>query len=296
MVGKKLPFLPAVFWGGGGLVDVEMVTPAGEFEAVVTHPFPERGKFGQGKVGPLAGKECNRSRHGSEDQRFRGRQPLSLAGGSIPRQQEIPQTAIHLCRRLHRSQGHLICKQQVRDIELSGLIIAEIPLEPSGNLKGFLPERCYIHHTIYLMKTRFIWIVCGGLLMAGTTFAQFMQPQPEWQSVSILQTVNPIFPYRLQQLAVGTGEARVAINTDATGKLVEWLVVGYTLPEFADAAVSAIKQWKFEPARWRGEPVGTTIELIFSYEAKGVVVSTASLDEQMEALFLRLTEGCMMTV
>jgi TonB family protein len=171
------------------------------------------------------------------------------------------------------------------------LTIGEILLEPPGSLKGFLPERCYIHRTIYLMKTRFIWIVCGGLLMAGPTFAQFLQPQPEWQSVGILQTVNPIFPYRLQQLAVGTGEARVAVNTDATGKLVEYLVVGYTMPEFADAAVTAIKQWKFEPARWRGEPVGTTIELIFSYEAKGVVVSTANLNEQMEALFLRLTEG-----
>jgi TonB family protein len=182
-------------------------------------------------------------------------------------------------------------KQQVRDIELIWLITGEILLETPGSLKGFLPERCYIHRTIYLMKTRFIWIVCGGLLMAGPTFAQFLQPQPEWQSVGILQTVNPIFPYRLQQLAVGTGEARVAVNTDATGKLVEYLVVGYTMPEFADAAVTAIKQWKFEPARWRGEPVGTTIELIFSYEAKGVVVSTANLDEQMEALFLRLTEG-----
>ena len=182
-------------------------------------------------------------------------------------------------------------KQQVRDIELIWLIIGEILLEPPGSLKGSLPERCYVHRTIYLMKTRFIWIVCGGLLLAGTTFAQFLQPQPEWQSVSILQTVNPIFPYRLQQLAVGTGEARVAINTDATGKLVEYLVVGYTLPEFADAAVTAIKQWKFEPARWRGESVGTTLELIFTYEAKGVVVSTASLDEQMEAMFLRLTAG-----
>ena len=95
--------------------------------------------------------------------------------------------------------------------------------------------------------------------------------------------MDPIFPYRLQQLAVGTGEARVAINTDAKGKLVEWLVVAYTQPEFADSAVVAIKQWRYEPARWRGEPVGTTIELIFSYEAKGVVVSTANLDERFEA-------------
>jgi TonB family protein len=124
------------------------------------------------------------------------------------------------------------------------------------------------------MKIRFIWIVCLGLLMAGAAFAQIMQLPPEWQSLNILQTVEPIFPYRLQEAGVPNGEARVAINTDATGKLLELLVVGYTRPEFADEAVTAIKQWKFEPARLRGEPVGTTVELLFFYEAKGVVVST----------------------
>jgi TonB family protein len=138
------------------------------------------------------------------------------------------------------------------------------------------------------MKIRFIGIVCGGLLMAGATFAQIMQPQPEWQSLKILQTVDPIFPYRLQEVGVTNGEARVAINTDATGKLLEWLVVGYTRPEFADTAVEAIKQWKFEPARLRGEPAGTTVELLFFYEAKGVVVSTVNPVDSVDALISRI--------
>jgi len=138
------------------------------------------------------------------------------------------------------------------------------------------------------MKIRFIGIVCCGLLMAGATFAQIMQPQPEWQSLKILQTVDPIFPYRFQELGVTNGEARVAINTDATGKLVEWLVVGYTRLEFADAAVEAIKQWKFEPARLRGEPVGTTVELLFYYEARGVVVSTVNPVDRVDAFISRI--------
>jgi TonB family protein len=138
------------------------------------------------------------------------------------------------------------------------------------------------------MKIRFIWIVCCGLLMAGATFAQILQLQPEWQSLHILQTVNPVFPYHLQDIGVTNGEACVAINTDATGKLVEWLVFGYTRPEFADAAVVAIKQWKFEPARLRGEPVGTTVELLFSYEAKGIVVSTLAQAERVEAFISQI--------
>ena len=84
------------------------------------------------------------------------------------------------------------------------------------------------------------------------------------------------------------GEARAVINTDATGKLADWLVVGYTHPEFAEAAVVAIKQWKFEPARLQGEPVGTTVELIFNYEAKGVVVSTSTAGEILERRLIRM--------
>jgi hypothetical protein len=95
------------------------------------------------------------------------------------------------------------------------------------------------------MKTSFIGMVCCGLLVAGAAFGQMPQLVPEWQSLQIKQTVEPVFPPHLVQTGVTEGMARVAINTDAQGKLVELLVVGYTRPELADAAVAAIKQWKF---------------------------------------------------
>ena len=117
-----------------------------------------------------------------------------------------------------------------------------------------------------------------GVLLSGSLLAQTSISRSDWQSLKILQTADPIFPSHLVQVGVGDGEARVVINTDAGGKLVDWLVVGYTHREFAEAAVVAIKQWRFEPARLRGEPVGTTVELSFYFEAKGVVVSTTSAD------------------
>ena len=48
------------------------------------------------------------------------------------------------------------------------------------------------------MKTRFLGVVCCGLLTAEAVFAQVLQPEPEWQSLKIQQTVNPIFPLHLQ--------------------------------------------------------------------------------------------------
>jgi outer membrane biosynthesis protein TonB len=129
-----------------------------------------------------------------------------------------------------------------------------------------------------------------GVLLSGSLLAQTSISRSDWQSLKILQTADPIFPSHLLQVGVGDGEARVVINTDASGKLVDWLVVGYSHREFADAAVVAIKQWRFEPARLRGEPVGTTVELSFYFEAKGVVVSTTSADI-LEGQLMRIMKG-----
>jgi len=128
------------------------------------------------------------------------------------------------------------------------------------------------------MKILSTLTICSGLAFASVSFGQIGSQFPEWQSVKILQTVEPIFPFMLAQQGITRGEARVAVNTDPQGKLVEWLVVGYTRPEFANEAVGVIRQWSFVPARLRGEPVGTTIEVIFYFEAKGVVVSTTTID------------------
>ena len=129
------------------------------------------------------------------------------------------------------------------------------------------------------MKVLSRLIVCIGLACASALYGQFGPEIPEWQSVKIVQTVDPVFPFLLTQQGLTHGEARIAVNTDAKGKLVEWLVVEYTRAEFAREAVDALKQWSFVPARLRGDAVGTTIEVYFYFEAKGVVVSTTRIDK-----------------
>lgn len=128
------------------------------------------------------------------------------------------------------------------------------------------------------MKTLSALLLGCGLSLTGSAFGQLGSIVPEWQSLTIVQTCRPVFPFSLTQAGVTRGETQVAINTDATGKLIEWLVVAYSHPDLAREAVDSIKQWKFVPARLRGEPVGTTIEVYFYFEAKGVVISTTMID------------------
>ena len=134
-------------------------------------------------------------------------------------------------------------------------------------------------------------IIGIGVLLTGSLLAQNQPTSSNWQSMRILNTADPVFPVHLLQIGAMEGEARVVINTDADGKLADWLVIGYTRPEFADAAVTAIKRWKFEPGRLQGTPVGTTVELSFYFEAKGVVISTSSPADVLEARFMRFRSG-----
>ena len=59
VVREELPALLHVSLTGGGGVHIEVVAPAGEFEAIVAHFIGERREFFEREVGPLAGEECD---------------------------------------------------------------------------------------------------------------------------------------------------------------------------------------------------------------------------------------------
>lgn len=117
-----------------------------------------------------------------------------------------------------------------------------------------------------------------SLAAAGPALAQAPAREPEMQSARIIQTVTPDFPAQLYAVYSHGGAAGLVIALDADGKLKDWLVISYSAPKFADLALAAVKQWKFEPARWRGEPVPVCITLNFTFKVKGVVVSSIGSD------------------
>lgn len=125
---------------------------------------------------------------------------------------------------------------------------------------------------------------------AACVLAQPAGPLPALQPVKILQTVDPIFPDALLGTHRHGGEVTVLAGIREDGQLADWLPTRYTDPLFAQAAVTALQQWKFEPARDRGEPVPVTVELRFLFEVKGVVVSISAA-ELLEATFNEITGG-----
>jgi TonB family protein len=118
--------------------------------------------------------------------------------------------------------------------------------------------------------------------------AQISPDRPDFQSAKIHENTTPRYPQALLATQRKGDKARIMINVDRDGRLVDWLVIGYTDVRFADSAVAALKEWTFEPARWQGSPVSVCIPLTFNFEVEGVVVSITAL-EAMQSLMSSLS-------
>jgi len=106
-----------------------------------------------------------------------------------------------------------------------------------------------------------------------------------------LRTKNqelPLYPYDLVQSGVREGEVCVAFSVDVAGKVDDCLAVAYTHPEFARAALVAVRRWTFEPARLAGQPIATATEVIFNFEVKGTVVVSLNASEAINVWMNKL--------
>jgi len=112
------------------------------------------------------------------------------------------------------------------------------------------------------------------VLFAAFAVALSAQTTP----LRIEQTVDPQFPHALSLTYLTSGEARIVVNIDADGHLVDLLVTGYTHKAFADEAVSALKQWRYVAPTEAGQSIGIRMELRFEFEATGRVVSLMAID------------------
>ncbi|MCX6951979.1 MAG: energy transducer TonB [Verrucomicrobia bacterium] len=90
------------------------------------------------------------------------------------------------------------------------------------------------------------------ILLAATAVGGFAQPDTrfqEFQPARITQTVDPYFPDSLVATHRRGGEVILLVSLDEAGRPTDYLPVRSTDPLFAESAINAVKQWKFEPAR-----------------------------------------------
>ncbi len=144
---------------------------------------------------------------------------------------------------------------------------------------GYSPSRRL--NPISAMKTA-LRLVLLLLLTAVPSLRAAFQP------ITVQVTEEPVMPAALRMSGVLNGRVSVAINIGADGQPLDWLVLGASHRELIKPCVEALKQWRFTPARFDGQPVLAQMHLSIDINQTGVVVSR-SADEMMSDLFERLS-------
>ncbi|MFT3869610.1 MAG: energy transducer TonB [Nibricoccus sp.] len=121
-------------------------------------------------------------------------------------------------------------------------------------------------------------LLLAGLLVSPALSPAVFAAEASDKRLAVIQTTEPFVRTRIAQVLPAHAQVRLLINVDATGKLVDWLLLDYSESIFADAVVDAVKQWRFDPATYKGTPIGTRTTLVFNFETNGQVVSMTCLD------------------
>lgn len=117
-------------------------------------------------------------------------------------------------------------------------------------------------------------------------------------AAKIIKRIQPVYPPLARQTRIqGTVRLHVIIAKDGTIKQLE-IMSGH--PLLQQAALDAVRQWRYQPTLLNGDPVevDTTIDVIFSLdEGPGTSTESASplapqlpIDPQLKAEILRLFE------
>ena len=144
-------------------------------------------------------------------------------------------------------------------------------------MKGLSPSRGYVDIIHPVMKTlsqslALIALAALSTIPAGAANPPSNAADPLNVPCVIHQTVAPVFPVGLLADGVVHGKVQLLLEIDPLGHLSDSLVTGYTHRKFADEALRAVKQWRFEPGIAEGRPVISIIAFTFDFETKGTVL------------------------
>ncbi len=128
--------------------------------------------------------------------------------------------------------------------------------------------------------------IIAGLLAGNARAAAAVKPtSADRKAIQIIQTSALLFPNNLLRMGIQEGKVRIAINVSAEGKLVDAMVLAYTMEPFAKAAMTALKQWEFIPTHINGEPASSISEINFEFEGGKAQILNLDATESMQRMF-----------
>lgn len=127
-------------------------------------------------------------------------------------------------------------------------------------------------------------LLCGLFLPAWLPSPPLLANEADgFEPCKIHQRVKVLFPVRPLNEGITRGEVSLFLEVDRDGQLRDMLVFKHTGKDFAQAALDAVKRWRFTPAAVFGEPIGSINRLNIYFEVSGVIAYT-KLIGQNEAM------------
>jgi TonB family protein len=120
------------------------------------------------------------------------------------------------------------------------------------------------------------WI--GALVLLGMG-SGVVTGAGETRDPRIVQDMHLGFPTKMRTQGVTSGEVHLLLDIDATGTLVDHLIVAYTHYEFANEVSRTLPRWHYEPALVNGQPVASTVRLQINFGVSGMLVVDKRLPE-----------------
>src|SRR2546430_1238941 len=113
---------------------------------------------------------------------------------------------------------------------------------------------------------------CGMLAFASivNTTVAASSSKEETVALKVKELRQSVFPMPLLLRGITSGSAEVVVSIDPDGRAVDNLVVAYTQPEFARAALEVLKTSVFEPIKINGESAAVRVKVKVAFDAGGV--------------------------
>jgi len=140
--------------------------------------------------------------------------------------------------RFHSDQRPLRCESWV-------MTMAILPVRSSSFSLHSGPGCAWSGRCLILKTLSFVFLVCLSILIPA--FAPALHAQKDAKNDrKLLARVEPVYPPTLKMRQIG-GTVRLEVTISPAGKVEDVAVLGGN-PILAQAAVTAVKKWKYAPA------------------------------------------------
>lgn len=116
-------------------------------------------------------------------------------------------------------------------------------------------------------------LAAAGVMLSGLADGETVKPEIEegYEPIQIIRTRELVFPHRLIRDSIDQGEASILVMISDQGQLLDWLVIGYSHPLFAQEVLDGLLKWKFIPAYLQGKAITTRTELRFIFKNSAII-------------------------